>query len=376
MIQFNAYFGLDVHQDSISIGRALPGEEAKYLETIENNDDKIRSFFRKELEKYPIIQTAYEAGGCGYHIHRLLCELGIHSQVIAPTHIPKISGKRVKNDKIDACNLTTFLKNEQLTAIYIPTQEDEVVREKTRQREVLKKASKVAKQQVLGLLRRHGIRFTLGKTNWTKLFWNWLGGIHFADTEMQFIFLDYVSQVEQLRDKVKKLDDEISKMRDTWSKKKIAEGLSSLKSIDTLSSTSIVAEVGSFSRFQSASEFMAFIGLTPSEYSSGKKVTRGSITKTGNNRIRRLLVEATKHYRKHPRKSNELLKRWELVPLEMQEHAWKAQRRLYRQYWKYLEQGKHHNVATIAVARELAGFIWALGCMAEKALEKKLRKVA
>ncbi|MCB1044082.1 MAG: IS110 family transposase [Acidobacteria bacterium] len=306
-------------------------------------------------------------------MHRLLGELGIHNQVIAPSHIPRVGRKKVKSDRIDAIELATYLREAMLTAIYIPSDEDEFMREKTRLRHVCQKRLLAAKQQVMGFLRRHGLRYSEGKSNWTKTYWTWLGKIQFSHRGLQMVFLDYVQQVEALLIRLKELDLEIRNIKERWVKKDVVDAIAACKGLDTFSATSIVAEIREFSRFRTASEFMGYLGLAPSEYSSGKKVSRGSITKTGNARMRKMLVEAAKSYRRMPRKNNKLLERWARVPVPMRDHAWKAQRRLFKQYWKHLDAGKHPNIATVAVARELAGFIWALATQAEKSeLAKEL----
>ncbi len=294
-----------------------------------------------------------------------MTKIGVHNTVIAPTAIPKKAGKRVKNDKIDACDLAQYLVNGQLTSVYVPSNEDEVVREMTRQRDALRKHLIAARQQVLGFLRRHGLRYREGKTNWTKTYWRWLSRIHFESADLQLVFLNYVEQVEKLLSAIGTLDQEIKNKKQQWARNEVVNSATTLKGFDVFNTTSLVAEIGSFSRFKSAGAFMGYIGIVPSEYSSGKRTTRGRITKMGNHRVRRLLVEAAQAYRKPPRKSAALKRRWEHQPEEITSHAWKAQRRLYKQYWKHLNHGKQHNLAIIAIARELAGFLWALGCMAE-----------
>ena len=375
---FDAYYGLDVHQATISISRALPDGECEYVTTLTNQTKAIDKFFKKELKTYANIQTAYEAGGCGFAVHHALVAHGIESQVIAPSLIPKIPGKRKKNDKVDSMNLATFLRDGLLVPIHIPEEEQIEVREHTRQRECFTAQLRVARQQVLSMLRRHGKRYTKGKKNWTKTYWGWLRGVEMPSLLLQEVLATYVDHVTDLQEKIAKIDRKLIQIHEDWTKASVSKGLATLRGIDTLTATSIVAEVDEFGRFETAGEFMSYLGLTPSEFSSGERVTRnrirkdkvhrGAITKAGNGRIRRLLVEAAWSYRHLPRKYKALKKRWLNQPQEITNHAWKAQRRLYNKYRSMSQLGKSSTLVNVSVARELAGFVWAIGIMAESLL--------
>jgi len=225
-----------------------------------------------------------------------------------------------------------------------------------------------AKQQLSGMLRRFGLRYNITKTKWTKSYWKWLHRINFSDSCLQIIFIDYLDEIERIEKIKARLDKEIIEMNQQWSKQPIVEAITTLKGVGEYGAICIVAEVGRFSRFETASKFMGYLGLTPCEYSSGTRVTRGKITKMGNSRIRCLLIEGAQSYRRGLNKTGYLRSVWKEKPTEYVDHAWKAQKRLFGQFWSLVQKGKNPNVATVAVARELAGFIWAIGCMEERRL--------
>ena len=369
MNNFNAFYGMDVHQNTISIARAEPGKAIQFLCTIDNIPEKISAFFKAQLEKFKMIKTAYESGSCGTVLHKQLVEMGIHSEIIAPTRIPKRQKKK-KNDRLDAMSLAEFLINNQLTPIYIHCAEDEIVREKTRQRESFQNDLKQAKNKMLSFLRRNGIRYTRGKSYWTKTFIDWLGSIQFSSPELQIIFSDYLVIVYEKMKKIKEIDEQIFTMKEAWQRKPVVDAVMSLKGCGLICAASIVAEIGSFARFETAGHFMGYLGLVPSEFSSGKAVTQGRITKEGNGRVRRLLVEAAQSYRKFPRFGVDLTKRLRNLPIEYRNYSFKAQVRLHKRYWRLINANKKHNVAIVAIARELAGFLWAIACEAESSVSQ------
>ena len=372
---YDAYYGLDAHQKTISVARALPHGESEYVTTLPNREKELHDFFTQELETYPRILTAYEAGGCGFFLHHFLLSLGLDNIVIAPSLIPKIPGKRRKNDKIDAIDLGMFLRNGQLVPIHVPDEEQLIIRENTRQREAFTAQLRVARQKVLAMLRRYGHRFTQGKLHWTKMHWHWLRGVKMTSLGLQEVLLEYIDHVETLMKKIADIDAKLERIPQQWTKAPIAKGLATLRGVDTYTATTLVAEIDEFSRFETAGEFMSYLGLTPTEFSSGERVTkhrvsqdkvrRGPITKAGNGRVRRLLIEAAWSYRHLPRRYKALMRRWKGQPQQLTDHAFKAQKRLYTKYRKLVESGKPTQVVNVAIARELAGFVWAIGIMAE-----------
>ena len=368
-------FGLDVHQRTIVIAEATQFGEPIYRETLDHTPAQVKRFFQKMAKESPIF-TVYEAGGCGYVLHRQLEGLGVNNLICAPSKIARASGNKVKNDKRDAIMLARLLRNQILTGqkelhdVYIPEIEDEVIREKIRQRAAFKRQAKVTQNQIMGMLRRHGKRYGLTKTAWTKTYRAWLLRVDFGNATLQDIFRVYLDNLSDQEEKVAKCDAAISELCQEWNKAQVVNSLRALRGFQVLNASAIVAEIGCFSRFETASEIMAFIGLTPSESSSGQSVTRGSITKQGNTRVRTLLIEAACNAWRIPKPKKAFFAlRPPGILSEVLEHAYKGQCRLYKKYWRLVNQGKSPNVAKTAVARELLGFVWAIGTLMESKLE-------
>lgn len=379
--EYRAFYGLDVHKATISIARCLPGGEPEYLTTITNSPEAIHAYFTEALETYPMILTAYEAGGCGNHVHRTLTKAGVKNLVIAPTLMPTKAGRRVKNDKEDAKSLAEYLANRQLTPIYVPDEDDEAYKAKTRQRTQFRKAATGAKQNLSSWLQLNGIRYTLGKTAWTKTYWTWLGSLKMETADMQEILQDYIDEVERLVEKIAKIDRDLERMQREWARSQVARALAAIRGINLVTAVTITAEIGDFYRFKTAGEFMSYLGLTPREFSSGErvgrnrvradKIKRGAISKQGNTHVRRLLVEAAWKARHNPAKNAELRKRWKDLDESITDQAWESQKRLNKKYRSMIEKGKPSNVTVTAVARELAGFVWAIGRWAQDLAQEK-----
>lgn len=375
---YDAFFGMDVHQATITIAICLPNDpNPKHTDTINNRKGSIEKFFKKQLQSYPRILTAYEAGGCGFEIHRTLEAMGIDNQIIAPTHIPKRTGHRVKNDKNDAIMLAEFLRNGQLTPIHVPTHETLEYRELTRMRDDVTKAKVQAQNHVCGMLRSYDKKFTGTKTLWTQVFRKWLGTVTLPTTGLQMILTNRIEEVVRQEKRLAEINKAIDEALDKWPRQNVVRALMTLRGISLFTAMSIVAEVESFSRFDSAKKFMSYIGVTPSEFSSGerigknkvdpKRIKGGPITKAGNARIRRLLVEASWKGGQIPRQiGSETSKRWKGQPEAITEHAFKAQKRLFVKHQQMFHAGKAKPLITVALARELAGFVWAIGKMAEE----------
>jgi transposase len=370
------YYGLDVHQNAISIARCTAETKSpEYITTIVNDPEKIKAFFKEELKKYPWIQSAYEAGACGYHIHHTLLSIGIDSQVVAPTKIPTQRVRGLKNDKRDSMHLAKCLHNQDLTSIYIPDEAQLDMRELTRQREALMKDIKQAKNRVYAFLRRLGIRYTQGKTSWTQKYRQWLNTLKLDTPVQQKVFNRFRQGVDDLYMQLEETDKDIHELRQASQHREVIKGLMAIRGVGEYTAAALVGEVGNFSRFETAGEFMSYLGLTPNELSSGERVPgsginrdklkQGGITKAGNGRLRRLLVEAAWHAHHRPRK-DAFKHRWEGLPQAVIDHAWKAQLRLYRKKQNMTTAHKSSQKTNIAVARELAGFIWWIGCLMEQ----------
>ena len=355
------FVGLDVHKDTIAIAAAQAGERApgRPIGSIVHNVTKLAKALAK-LGKAEQVHVVYEAGPTGYGLQRKLSSLGYPCEVIAPSMVPKRTGDRIKTDRRDAQRLAELSRAGELRAIWIPDAADEAIRDLSRSREDAIKARVQARNQLKGFLLRHDIRYTLGVGKWTKTFHRWLGTLNFANPSSQIAFTEYQLAVQAADARVQRLTDALGHAVKGWRHEPVLKALQALRGIELISAVTIVAEIGDFSRFDHPRKLMAYLGLVPSEQSSGDKVHRGSITKTGNAHVRRVLTEAAWNYRFNPRIGRDALIRQQGLPEPVKAIAWKAQIRLSRRYRALNLRGVHHNKVCVAVARELAGFIWAI----------------
>lgn len=299
-------------------------------------------------------------GPCGYSLHRQLTEMGWDCQVVAPSMIPKKAGDRVKTDRRDSLMLARLHRAGELTAVWVPDGVQEALRDLTRAREDMKHLERQAKQRLLAFLLRHGRGYD-GKSNWTQAHYRWLETQKFAHAVQQIVFQEYVDLVKAMDKRIEAIDKQIEVAAFDSVFWPVIQGLMALRGVSLLTATTIVAEIGDLRRFTSAPELMAYLGVVPSEHSSGGTKSRGGITKTGNGHVRRVLVEAAWTYRHPARKSPTLQRRAERTPEVVQEIAWNGQKRMCRRY-KLLEgRGKLKVQVCTAIARELTGFIWAIG---------------
>lgn len=356
------WVGVDVHKETLSVS-VLPdrGSEVRPTVTIPNRPAEVRRLFAR-LAKDAQVRACYEAGSCGYELYRQLAGMGIVCDVIAPALIPVRAGDRVKTDRRDAEKLARLYRAGELTSIRIPTEAQEALRDLVRCREDLHEDVVRERQRLLKFLLRHGHVYSEGTCHWTLRHWAWLRQQRFEEPTLQVVFDQYLARLESTLERLKTIDQEIAHMAELEPYRKTVAQLRCLRGVDTLTAVSLVAEVFDFQRFGHADEFMAFVGLVPSEHSSGAKQHRGGITKTGNSHVRRLLVEAAWHYQRPPRlRSLVMRRRWEGQPESVVAHAKKAQERLHRRFARLTARSKPTPVAVTAVARELAGFVWAIG---------------
>ena len=355
------YVGLDVHKETIAVSIAeADGGEVRYLGEVPNTADSVVKLVKRLGKEGARLSFCYEAGPCGYGLHRQLRDLGQDCQVVAPSLIPRKPGDRVKTDRRDSLNLARLHRAGELTAVWVPDGAQEALRDLTRAREDMKHIQLQAKQRLLGFLLRHGKRFE-GKDNWTQAHFRWMEEVAFAQPVQQIVFQEYVDSVRAITRRIAALDEQMeSAARESvfWP---VIEGLMALRGVKLITATTIVAEIGDLRRFANAPQLMAYLGVVPSEHSSGESRVRGSITKTGNGHVRRVLVEAAWQYRYPARKTAVLQRRAERASEQVQEIAWKAQKRLCARYRLLEARGKLKVQVCIAIARELAGFIWAIG---------------
>ena len=362
------YLGLDVHADTIAVAVCEGRGEARSLGTIPNRPEAIRKLV-KRLEPVSTLRGCYEAGPTGYALYWQLAGLGVKCEVVAPTLVPVKAGDRVKTDRRDAEKLARSYRSGDLTAVWVPDAAHEALRDVVRAREAAKKDELRAKHRLSKFLLRHGQRRPEGVTAWTKKYWSWLSTVGFEYTAQEATLLDYRTEVERAADRIERLEKAIDEaVQDAPAQMKaVIEALQALRGVAKITATTLVTEVGNFTRFTRPKLMMGYGGLVPSEHSSGNSTKRGSITKTGNAHLRRVLVEAAWAYRHNPKLCGKNKKRQEGVSEEVKAIAWKAQQRLHNRYWRLTSKGKIPGKAITAVARELVGFIWAIGVQAERA---------
>lgn len=348
------HVALDVHKESTAVAVLRPGAVEPDHRVIVSTPESYRRLVAKTGVEGVVF--CYEAGPCGYDPYRVLTRLGARVDVIAPSLIPRRPGARVKTDRLDARNLARLHRAGELTAIRVPTELEEAVRDLVRVREDIKRDRRVAIMRAKAFLLRRGIRAAKG---WHTGHDNWARGLRFEQPAAQEAFDALLGAVQTRDVQLRSLDAKIGE----WSAREPLAGpvarLRALRGIDTLSAAIIASEVCDFRAFSNAPAFMAFTGLVPSEHSSGATTRRGSITKTGNQHLRRVLVEAAWSYRHRPAVGYELRRRQQTQPQAVIDHSWKAQHRLHATFAK-VAATHDRNVAVVAVARELAGFVWGL----------------
>ncbi len=355
------FTALDVHKDSITMAVAEAGSRAAGRQTGRMAHDVNKVL--KALGKVGApgeIHVVYEAGPTGYGLQRALAAKGYACEVIAPSLIPKRAGDRVKTDRRDSVRLAELSRAGELRAVWIPDARHEAIRDLSRAREDAVSARSKARLQLRAFLLRYGIRYP-GKTAWTKSFHHWLTTLNFGHDGAQTAFTEYQLAVRAADQRIERLAGALQQSVTGWHFEPVVQALLALRGVDVITAIGLVAEIGDLSRFEHPRKLMGYLGLVPSEHSSGDTVRRGSITKTGNGHARRLLIEAAWHYRHTPRIGQRAHTRQRGLADPIRTHAWKAQLRLSRRFAALNARGVHHNKVCVAVARELAGFIWSIG---------------
>jgi transposase len=355
------FIGMDVHKESIEIAIAEGGsQEVRRYGNIGGTRDAMRKALAKLTASGKTLHFCYEAGPCGYELYRYLISEDHHCFVVAPSLIPKRPGDKVKTDKRDAVQLARLFRAGELTPVYVPDREDEAIRDLSRAREDAMLVQKAARQRLKSFLLRHDIRYT-GKRSWTEKHLRWLADeVRCPSAAQQVVFQEYVNAMTEAKQRLLRLNEQIEYFVKQWRLYPVVMALMSMRGVQMIVAVTVVSELGDLSRFENPKQLMSFLGLTPSEYSSGGRTSRGRITKTGNGHVRRILIEAAWCYRYPAKVSPEIQKRQEKLPLTIRNISWKAQLRLSQRYQHMQRKGKPHNVTVVALARELAGFMWAI----------------
>lgn len=359
--EYGAYIGLDVHKDSIAVAVAAPGrDEPAYRGEIANEPRKLQKWLARLSAEFEglLLLFCYEAGPCGYGLYRQLMAAGHDCQVVAPSLIPKKAGERVKTDRRDALKLARLLRSGDLTAVWVPDKDQEAMRDLTRARDDMKSQERKARQQLNAFVLRQGHHWPSGKKRWTKTHFNWLESIVFEQPWLQIVLQEYVDAVKAATQRVDDLTDQLMRALSGWSLAPVVESLVALRGIDKLAATVLLAELGDISRFESPKQLMAYLGLVPSEHSTGSRRRQGGITLTGNGHARRMLVECAWSYRFPARQTMHLKRKAETASPEAKAIAWRAQKRLCGRYRQLTQAGKNVKLVCVAIARELVGFIW------------------
>jgi transposase len=360
-MQDSIFIGLDVHKATISVAivKAERGGEVRHWGTIPHRPDHVRKLVERLGINGSQLHFCYEAHPCGYGPHRQLVEMGHDCIVVAPSLIPVKAGDRVKTDRRDAVMLAKLHRAGELTAVWVPDAAHEAMRDLVRARATAVRVLGKARQHLQGFLLRHG-RIYPGKKGWTVAYRRWLTTLGFQHPAQQIVFQDYVDAVSDAQARVDRLTRQIAELVPTWSLAPVVEAVQAMRGVAFIVAVTVVAEVGDFHRFDNPRQLMAYLGLTPSEHSSGSSVRRGGITKAGSSLARRALIEGAWSYRMQARVGRKMFDRLEALPQAVRDIAWKGQLRMCQRHRHLVAAGKPKVVVTTAIAREMLGFIWAI----------------
>jgi len=347
-------------RNAVAIADAGRSGEVRFISEIENTGAATAKLVRRLAAKYERLTFCYEAGPTGYGLHRQIKSLGHECVVVAPSLIPKKPGDRVKTNRRDAVSLAKLLRADELTAVWVPDGGHEAMRDLTRARETAVMDLRSKRQQVSAFLLRQGRHYPQDRKTWTNAHRDWLASQKFEYAEHRLVFEEMMLAVRQAQERLERLEQAIRGALADWSLAEVVTALMAMRGMDLIAAATFLAEIGDLSRFRTPTELMAYLGLVPSEDSTGDTIKRGPITKAGNRRARRMLVECAWSYQHPPRVGRAKQHKVAAAPRAVREIAWNAQCRLHRRYRALVRRGKLKTVAITAIARELAGFIWAV----------------
>jgi transposase len=354
------YVGLDVHKDTVAVALAEAGRanDVRECGKITNTPTALKALAAKLSRGGRQLRFCYEAGPCGYGIQRQLSLAGHDCVVVAPSLIPRKPGDRIKTDRRDAISLAKLHRAGELTPVWVPDPAHEAIRDLVRARQAAVRSLRQARQQLTSFLLRHGHHYH--RPAWTLMHRRWMAGLRFEQAAHHIVLEDCIAAVEAATARRDRLEAHIEAALPDWSMAPVVRALQALRGMALVAAATLVAELGDITRFANPRQLMAYLGLVPSEHSSGAARRQGGITKAGNGAARRMLIEAAWSYRFPARVSREQLLRQEGLAKPIRETAWRAQERLCRRYRKLVRMGKSPAVVTTAIARELAGFAWAI----------------
>jgi transposase len=356
------HVGLDIHKDSISVAYAQEEREIQpiFVGPIGTRQCDIDRLIRQLHSKASRLLFVYEAGPCGYWLYRYLQKKHEDCIVVAPSLIPRRPGDRVKTDRRDAVQLARLMRSGDLNPVYVPSLEDESIRDLCRAREDFMGDLKAAKHRLKSFLLRHDIRY-VGKADWNAAHLRWLADdVALPTAAQRIVFQEYVRAITHLMERLAQIEQELQEQVKGWRLAPLVSSYQALRGVQFHVAVTIVAELGDLTRFDTPRQLMSYVGLHPSEHSSGNARRQGGIAKTGNAHARRVLVEGAWAYRYLPKVSRQIQVRQESLPQEIRNIAWKAQLRLCKRFRRLMAHGKHPNVAVTAIARELVAFMWAI----------------
>ena len=356
-----AFIGFDTAKKKHAVAIADVGREGeiRYLGEIDSSPLTIERMIRKLAGRYEKLHFCYEAGPTGYGLYRQVRDLGHDCTVVAPSLIPKKSGERVKTNRRDAVTLARLFRAGELTSVWVPDTVHEAVRDLVRARETASQDLRRKRQQLLSFLLRHGRIFS-GRQHWSRAHLRWLAQQKFDHPAQQIVFQDAVDAIDDAAARLRRLDEQVAAIVPSWSMAPVVAAYQAMRGVSFVVAVTFVAEIGDLRRFDNPRQLMAFLGLVPSERSTGERVRRAGLTLAGNKRARRVLIEGAWSYRYPARVSQTLQARLEGLPKAVREIAWKAQIRLCARYRRLNAAGKKLPVVIAAIAREMAAFLWAI----------------